>query len=55
MYGTGWVRAYPDGDGAVVEPRGEGQRPLVPTERTDGMSTHTRSRVTALGRITREL
>ena len=50
------VPAYVGGDGAVVTPRGEGQRPhLVPTQRTDGVFAYTRSQVTALGRNTREL
>ena len=50
-----WVPAETGGDGAVVN-HGEIVRdPIVPTQRTKGMSAHTRSRVTALGRITREL
>ena len=49
-----WVPACAGGNGAMVRPRGEGQNPIVPTQQTDGVSAHTRSRVTTLGRITQE-
>ena len=58
MYVTGfpypltieWVPAYAGGDGAVVRPRGEGQRPqMVHTQQTDGMPAQTCTWVTTLG------
>jgi hypothetical protein len=60
---TGWpypktierVPAYAGEDGAGSDHGKSVKEPTVPAQRTDGMSAHTRSRVTALGRITRVL
>ena len=46
-----WIQACTVGDGAVVTPRKEVKDPIVPTQRTDVLSAHTHSRMTALGRI----
>ena len=48
-----WNR--PAGIGPWSDDREKVKGPDVPSQQTDGMSAHTRSRVSALGLITREL
>ena len=54
-----WFPACAGGDCALVRPRAaRGERvkePIAPIQRTAGMSAHTHSRVTSLGRIPEEL